>query len=140
MRQSNITAYGLSFLLTMIPMIGLADEAKTLAAEKAAVNWLALVDTNRYDASWNEAATLFKRQVSSDDWRRAVSAARDPLGRVIERNLVSSTYATSLPGAPDGEYVVLQFKTKFERKTQAIETVTPMIDAGQWRVSGYYVR
>ncbi len=140
MRQTKITACGLGLLLTLIPMIGLTDDGKTQAAEKAAVTWLALVDNTRYDASWNEAATLFKRQVSAAGWRKAVSAARSPLGRVIARNLVSATYATSLPGAPDGEYVVLQFKTKFERKAQAIETVTPMIDAGQWRVSGYYVR
>lgn len=49
-------------------------------------------------------------------------------------------FATSLPGAPDGDYVVLQFATKFENNTKAIETVTPMLNEGHWRVSGYYVR
>jgi hypothetical protein len=47
----------------------------------------------------------------------------------------------SLPGAPDGEYVVIQFKTAFENKKFAIETVTPMLDGdGKWRVSGYFIR
>ena len=43
-------------------------------------------------------------------------------------------------GAPDGEYVVLQFQADFENKAQAVETITPMLDEGQWRVSGYYIR
>ena len=50
-------------------------------------------------------------------------------------------YQTSLPGAPDGQYVVIQFKTSFENKRSAVETVTPMFGKDQrWRVSGYYIR
>ena len=53
----------------------------------------------------------------------------------------TATYKTSLPGAPDGEYVVIQFDTSFENKKAAIETVTPMMDQdGTWRVSGYYIK
>jgi hypothetical protein len=52
----------------------------------------------------------------------------------------SAQYRTSLPGAPDGEYVVIRFKTEFENKKEAYETVTPMKDKdGEWRVSGYYI-
>jgi hypothetical protein len=52
----------------------------------------------------------------------------------------SKTYATSLPGAPDGEYVVIRYDTTFENKRASVETVTPMRDVdGTWRVSGYYV-
>ena len=47
----------------------------------------------------------------------------------------------SLPGAPDGEYVVLQFDTSFANKKEAVETVTPMLDKdGKWKVSGYYIK
>jgi hypothetical protein len=60
---------------------------------------------------------------------------------VLERRLISARYATSLPGAPDGEYVVIQYKTRFANKKNAIETVTPMKQrSGHWRVSGYYIR
>jgi hypothetical protein len=48
---------------------------------------------------------------------------------------------TSLPGAPDGDYVVIRFATSFEKKKSAIETVTPMRERnGTWRVSGYYIK
>ena len=50
-------------------------------------------------------------------------------------------FCRTVPGAPDGEYVVIQFETSFENKKSAVETVTPMRDKdGRWRVSGYYVK
>jgi len=140
MKLLNICTHSLIFLLLLVPVAGSADDGKTRAAEQAAVEWLSLVDGMQYEASWAEAATFFRNQVSTSGWHKAVAAARSPLGGMVGRELVSATYATSLPGAPDGEYVVLQFQTVFENKAQAIETVTPMLDQGQWRVSGYYVR
>jgi hypothetical protein len=70
-----------------------------------------------------------------------MQAFRKPLGRTISRKLKNKTYATSLPGAPDGEYVVIQYQTRFEHKASAIETITPMLDEdGKWRVSGYFIK
>jgi hypothetical protein len=53
---------------------------------------------------------------------------------------MSSTYTETAPGAPDGEYVIILFDTSFENKKSAVETVTPMMDGGTWRVSGYYIK
>lgn len=130
----------LVLLLALLPLGVPASEQKQRDAEQEAGRWLALVDGGQYQESWNRAAALFKQQVSAEQWLQAMTAARDPFGIMISRKLMTSTYSTSLPGAPDGEYVVLQFKTAFKNKTQAIETVTPMLDNGRWRVSGYYVR
>ena len=70
-----------------------------------------------------------------------MQAARKPLGKLILRKVQTKIYKTALPGAPDGEYVVIQFETSFENKKTAIETVTPMMDKdGKWRVSGYYIK
>lgn len=136
----NIRRYFLVLLLIVAPLTGLAAEGKEEAARQAALEWLAFVDTMQYEVSWKEAASLFKEQVSMTDWVKAVMAARSPLGNLVARHPVSATYATSLPGAPDGEYVVLQFQASFENKAQAVETVTPMLDEGKWRVSGYYIQ
>ena len=130
-----------AFFLVMALSVGptVAQEPED-AAERAARSWLELVDAEQYHASWNQAATLFQSQVTAAQWQQAVSAARSPLGRVHSRRLKSAMAATSLPGAPDGHYVVLQFDTVFEHKAAAVETVTPMLDEGIWRVSGYFVR
>jgi hypothetical protein len=70
-----------------------------------------------------------------------LQSVRMPLGKMISRKLKTSAYKTTLPGAPDGQYVVIQFETSFQNKKSAIETVTPMFDHdGRWRVSGYYIK
>ena len=87
------------------------------------------------------AAQLFKAAVTKQQWEQSMVGVRRPLGKLISRKVKSKQYATSLPGAPDGEYVVIQFQTSFENKRAAIETVTPMLDKdGKWRVSGYYIK
>ena len=111
------------------------------AAVTAANTWLALVDTEKYSESWDEAAQFFKGAVEKEQWIQAMQSGRKPFGQNISRELNSKNYRTSLPGAPDGEYVVIQFKASFENKKSAIETITPMLDKdGQWRVSGYFMK
>jgi uncharacterized protein DUF4019 len=100
-----------------------------------------VVDSGSYAQSWEEAASGFKAAVTRPQWEQAMRANRAPLGAVQSRKLASATYATQLPGAPDGEYVVIQYDTSFEHKKAAIETVTPTMDKdGKWRVSGYYIK
>jgi len=127
------------FLFTAFAEAGQADKEK--AAVTAAEKWLSLVDGGKYAASWNESAGFFRNAINRDQWEQSLTAVRKPLGRVISRKVAGKTYATSLPGAPDGEYVVIRFTTSFEHKKSAVETVTPMREAnGEWRVSGYYIK
>lgn len=126
-------------LLLVLALSACADEPE-LAAENAAREWLAYVDEGEYVSSWNSAATMFRNRITTEDWEEAVSSVREPLGKLISRKLRSARYTTSLPGAPDGDYVVLHFDTVFENKAAAIETVTPALDEGEWRVSGYYIQ
>jgi len=119
----------------------MADQKGEELAAKAALKWLALVDEGKYSESWEEAAQLFKGAVTREQWGASLSSVRKPLGKLVSRTLKAKTYATSLPGAPDGEYVVIQYTTSFENKKAAVETVTPMLDKdGKWRVSGYYIK
>jgi Protein of unknown function (DUF4019) len=117
------------------------QDQNTEAAQKAAESWLALIDAGNYDGSWEQAAALFKGAVTKEQWRKAITSARAPLGKVLSRKLKSAQYTTELPGAPDGKYVVIQYDASLENKKSAIETITPMLDKdGQWRVSGYYIK
>ncbi len=130
----------LYLLLIMLPLTIQASEEKKTSARKAATAWLNLVDQQQYQDSWEQSATLFRKQVNASTWTQQMTAVRQPLGNANSRILLGATYATSLPGAPDGEYVVLQFQTVFKFKKDAIETLTPMLDNGYWRVAGYYIR
>ena len=66
---------------------------------------------------------------------------RPPLGQLRSRKVKSLEYTETLPGAPDGKYVVITNETEFEKKVSAIETITSMLDPdGSWRISGYFIR
>lgn len=118
-----------------------ADEKSQELAVTAAEAWLVLVDQEKYSESWDEAAQLFKGAISKDKWAETIRTARTPFGKLLSRRLKSKQYAETLPGAPDGKYVVIQYETSFEKKKSAIETVTPMEDPdGAWRVSGYFIK
>jgi hypothetical protein len=119
-------------------MAGPDEEQAGLNSARA---WLALVDTGEYAKSWDEAASFFKERVSQDQWLKALEAVRKPLGKLISRTTASTTYTTSLPGAPDGKYVVIRYNSSFGHKKSAVETVTPMLDKdGKWRVAGYFIK
>jgi len=117
------------------------NPAAESAALASAQTWLALVDGGSFAQSWDDAAAMFKAAITQSDWEKTIHSVRTPLGKAVSRKLKSQQYATSLPGAPDGEYVVIQYDTAFEHKANAIETITPMLDKdGKWRVSGYYIK
>jgi hypothetical protein len=136
---------GLGLLLAAVLFAALPasaqDEAKVSGAEAAALSWLALTDRGDYGASWAQAATAFQGSISQANWTNALLNARTPLGALHSRKVMAARYARSLPGAPDGEYVVIQYTTEFEHKAGAVETVTPMLQPdGTWKVSGYFIR
>jgi hypothetical protein len=118
-----------------------ADPGAEAAAQHAAEAWLASIDQGKYADSWTAASTLFRAAIDQPGWSKTMGSGRAPLGAVSSRALVSSTYATHVPGAPDGEYVILRYATSFANKAQSTETVTPMKDTdGQWHVSGYFIK
>jgi len=140
--MKRIVVVGVAIATVLLVGISWATNVdKEKAAVNAAETWLTLVDTGKYSESWQEAAEYFRNSVEPDQWEQMLQSVRTPLGKMISRKLKTKTYKTALPGAPDGQYVVIQFETSFQNKKFAIETVTPMFDKdGRWRVSGYYIK
>lgn len=128
-------------LLLCASVAALAQQRPEQLAQQSAEPWLALIDNAKYAESWDQAAQSFKAAVTRDQWPSMLGSTRTPLGKVLSRKLKSATYTKTLPGAPDGEYVVIQYDTSFEHKQAAVETVVPMLDKdGKWRVSGYFIK
>ena len=103
--------------------------------------WLASVDAGNYGASWEAAAPLFREAMAKIKWETTIESVRAPLGTPINRKLRQAFYTRVLPNAPEGEYVVIQYDTRFENRPLSTEIVTPMKAAdGTWKVSGYIIR
>jgi hypothetical protein len=140
MKRTVFSIIALTIVLSFANLYA-QDIDKEKDAVVAAEKWLALIDAGKNADSWKEASSFFKSAVKQDQWEQSLKTVRQPLGKLVSRNLLSKAYTTSLPGAPDGEYVVIQFEASFQNKKSAVETITPMKDKdGKWRVSGYYIK
>ena len=118
-----------------------AEEAARKASAESAQSWLALVDAGEYAKSWSAAAELFQKQVSSDRWVETVRGVRGEIGKLVSRKATKADYSRTLPGAPDGEYVIHQYSSAFENKKEAMEHVVLMKEKdGSWKVVGYFIK
>jgi hypothetical protein len=141
MKRAGVAIAITVFLTLLAVRASHAQDSSTKPAQTAVESWLALIDANSYGASWDEAAAFFKAAVTQDKWQAAVTGARTPLGALKTRTLKSATATTTLPGAPDGNYVVFQYNTSFDQKQAAVETATVIKESdGTWRVVGYFIR
>ena len=129
---------GLALLLVVGSSV--QTDQRVQKAEAAADQWLKLVDAGNYEQSWQTACEVFQSKITKEQWAKALQSSREPLGQMLSRKVLKATYTDHLPGAPDGEYVVIQYQTSFEHKKEAVETVTPMLENNAWKVSGYFVR
>ena len=118
-----------------------AQDARETAVQTAARDWLALTD--RLDAanSLQTAGAKFRAQLTAESWAKALRSAREPLGAAQQRAAVSTAFRKDIPGGPDGNYALLQFRTAFANKSEGHESVTLELESdGVWRVIGYFIR
>ena len=112
-------------------------EAKSIPA---ASEWVILIDQANWTESWRSSGDLFRAQISQDQWAAAVEPVREPLGAMTSRSFKTATSINSLPGAPSGEYEVVEFATNFANRAGATETVISVREDSGWRVVGYFIR
>jgi hypothetical protein len=111
------------------------------AAQASAETWLEMIDAGKYAEAWQASAPILQKAITLEKWVESLTAIRTPFGKTESRKLKSAKYTQTLPGAPDGEYVVMQYETVYEKKKSSVETITPMKDQdGKWKVSGYYIK
>ncbi|MEM7218578.1 MAG: DUF4019 domain-containing protein [Pseudomonadota bacterium] len=115
-------------------------------ATAAAQQWLALMDAQRYDDSYESAAGNLREQMGPNDWRRLNRSVRAPLGAVSARRLAKVTGTTTVPNTPPGSYVVVEFETEFDGGEAATdqsarrEVLVMTEENNAWRVRAYFVR
>lgn len=110
-------------------------------AERAALEWLALLDAGRTPESWAAASSLFRHTLTAKSWDIEYGSVRACLGRVRARVTSGRRATHHMTGAPPAEYVVLRFHTRFEHGSGVLDERVSLVHEqdGRWRVVGYYV-
>jgi hypothetical protein len=117
----------------------------TLGDDKEAVEagkkWLELLDAGKPGVAWDSASKQLQSVVKRDAFIAQVRAARKPLGKLESRTAVKFARAHDIPGAPTGDYAIIQFDGKYANgKHLSEQLVWTIDDAGIWRVAGYFYR
>jgi len=116
------------------------DDSEVLAASE---KWLAMIDTGKLGTAWDVSAKLLQQVVTRDDWIKGSGEARKPYGKLATRMRERFARTHKIPGAPDGDYAIIEFVATFANGTRATEQITWTLEPdgdGVWRVSGYYIR
>jgi len=145
MRRSELkTGWSLALLVLNLCLSSIAahsENGSEKIAAAAAEKWLGQVDAGKYAESWKEASTYFQGAVAEKAWVESLNGIRKPLGKLVSRKLKNARNVHSLPGAPDGDYVVMQFDTSLVHKKSAVETVTFVREkSSKWKAAGYYIK
>lgn len=127
--------------MVVYPMLNeMPDTEKAEKATAVAMEFLQLIDAEKYAESWQMAAGLMKEKVAEKDWVEKLTKARTLSGEVLERAEKSVTYSPSAQDSPEGEYISLIFDSKYQRAESVSEYVTVMLEDGHWKVAGYFIQ
>jgi len=136
-----IAAFVFSAAALAAPVLHAQEAPQVAPATEAATRWLAVMDAGKTAEAWDQGAPVMQSAITRDTWNQIGTQARAPLGAVKSRKQTSATFTKSLPGVPDGEYVVIQYATDFANRAGMTETVVPMrLPDGSWKVTTYLIR
>jgi len=118
------------------------DADKDVAeAKKAALAWLALVDAGKFEATWDEAASSFKKAQKKEDWAKGLGGARPTMGKLITRTFLNHQVRTELPNLPPAKYITVRFTSEFEKHKDGAESVTLVKDGARgFRMMSYFLK
>ena len=143
-RIQCILASGALALMTMTTTAGAQDVAElrqdTLiaAAERAALEWLGLIDEGRWEQAFAQMVDMLRNSVSMAEWRATIEQGRAPLQPLGERRLIAASRTTDYTGSLA---VQLVFRLASPGHPNASETlVVSPGPAGGWRIASIGIR
>jgi hypothetical protein len=114
------------------------EAARIAAGTQAAKGWLEVKEAGEYEKVWEGTSSIGQKAISKKDLIATYDGIAKKLGKLKSRAVYSRRFATEVPGTPPGQYVLLEYKSSFERWANTLERVTMMLEQGQWRVAGYF--
>ncbi|MEO8485463.1 MAG: DUF4019 domain-containing protein [Betaproteobacteria bacterium] len=123
-----------------IASTALAQDPRASDAQAAARAWLAVADKLDAGTSYQAAGPKFRTALTPERWRDAVRLVRFPLGSLVQRSVLGTQFATKLKDQPDGDYVLIAFRTSWTNKTIGRELVSLERVGGRWLVVGYVIQ
>ena len=138
-RRALLRALAALALACALPAV--AQDPRSFAAQKAARDWLALVDALDAAGSWKAAGERYRKALDEEAWAARLADARMQSGALEQRTMLATSFQDHLDQGPSGDFAMVVFRTTFEKRVDARESVTLEHEAdGTWRVIGYAIQ
>jgi len=118
-----------------------AQDPQVSEARRVASEWLTVVDADNATASYAAAADKFRQAMTQEQWATSLVQARAQFGILQRRTFAGAQKGDEIPNKPQGEFVVLFFRSGFAKRENVTEQVMMEREAdGKWRIIGYSLR
>lgn len=128
-----------------------ADSYGDLLAGERALEWLAVIDAERYNEAWGQCSDGLQADISAVEWSEGLAKVRGQLGIPIARKMAKLVPTDYLPDAPNGDYMVVSFESEFAGRSESTNEIVVLEKAvvftselqealqGKWVVAAYYI-
>jgi hypothetical protein len=118
-----------------------AQDPQVSEARRVALEWLTVVDADNGTASYAAAGGKFRTTMTQEQWTGALGQARAQFGAMQRRTFAGAQKSDEMPNKPEGDFMLLTFRTGFEKRDTVLETLTMERESdGKWHVIGYALR
>ena len=126
--------------LTFIVSCGLKSERRGLPPEVETVIGTVTDDiaAERYEKIYNEAADLWKQELTLDETVTVFKTLREKLGKMENRSLHSAAEQNNSGGPLKGNVFIVTYQSRFE-KGEGMETFTLVQRDHEWQLARYFV-
>lgn len=136
----KITCMMLTLLTLFISCATLQQRTIDKEAARDVTNtWFQYLDKMNFEKLWEISSELLKLKTDKEDFLRDMRGIREPLGKVIDRDLQVNDVMPLIEHYPDGEYRKIVYWSKYENKDFIREYFLLVKEGDRWGVLTYDV-
>lgn len=131
------------FLFTIVFLLSFSTSpASTLSSEalNQAEQFTTMIDKRDYLPAYEGSSNLLHISTPLRKWVSVRKQRLKLLGTVLERKLVTLKARDSYPGLPDGDYLIIYFEARTEKKEKAAEVLLLKETEDGWKICSYSIR
>jgi len=107
-------------------------------ASKIALQWLNYINHSSYENAYNILAKENKNQYPKEIWIKLINELMLEFGKLNSRTIISKNFKSSLEGLEDGFYVLLEFKSDYQKtKNHKEYIILKQNDQTDWMILDY---
>lgn len=110
------------------------------AAIQQAEKFVSLIDNHSLKKAHESTSDLLRLSEPEDEWIIERELTEKLLGTVLDRKLASVKVRDHYLGLPDGDYMIVYFEARTERKAKAAEVLLLVKDVDNWSVCSYMLK